>query len=67
MTLQEKKNEYLKLLDRYYKAEKWFYKQDDSYFDTVEGKKEYKALIGIIDRLKVLFNEIEKEEGLLNK
>lgn len=63
MTLQEKKNEYLKLLDRYYKAEKWFYKQDDSYFDSVEGKKEYKALIGIIARLRELFNEIEKEEG----
>ena len=67
MTLQDKKNEYMKLLDRYYKAEKWFYKQDDSYFDSVEGKKEYKALIGIIARLRELFNEIEKEEGLLNK
>lgn len=57
MTVKEA--EYYKLLDRYYKAEKWFCKQEDSYFDNVEDKKEYKAFIMIIDRLKILYNEIE--------
>ena len=61
MTVKEA--EYYKLLDRYYKAEKWFYAQDDSYFDSVEGKKEYKAFIKIIQRLGELFNELR----LLNK
>ena len=56
MTVKEA--EYYKLLDRYYKAEKWFCKQEDSYFDNVEDKKEYKAFIMIIDRLKILYNEI---------
>ena len=57
MTVKEA--EYYKLLDRYYKAEKWFYQQDSSYFDNVEDKKEYKAFIMIIDRLKILYNEIK--------
>lgn len=57
MTVKEA--EYYKLLDRYYKAEKWFCKQEDSYFDNVEGKKEYKVFIGIIERLKVLYEEIK--------
>lgn len=57
MTVKEA--EYYKLLDRYYKAEKWFCKQEDSYFDNVEDKKEYKAFIMIIDKLKTLYNEIE--------
>ncbi len=57
MTVKEA--EYYKLLDRYYKAEKWFCKQEDSYFDNVEDKKEYKAFLMIIDRLKILYNEIE--------
>ena len=56
MTVKEA--EYYKLLDRYYKAEKWFCKQEDSYFDNVEDKKEYKAFIMIIDKLKTLYNEI---------
>ena len=59
MTLQDKKNEYNKLLNRYFSAEKWFYQQDNSYFDNVEDKKEYKAFIMIIDRLKILYNEIK--------
>lgn len=60
MTVKEA--EYYKLLDRYYKAEKWFCKQEDSYFDNVEGQKEYKVFIGIIERLKVLYEEIKATE-----
>lgn len=57
--LENKKKEYNKLLNRYFNAEKWFYQQDNSYFDNVEDKKEYKAFIMIIDKLKTLYNEIE--------
>ena len=57
--LENKKKEYNKLLNRYFNAEKWFYQQDNSYFDNVEDKKEYKAFIMIIDRLKILYNEIK--------
>lgn len=57
--LENKKKEYNKLLNRYFSAEKWFYQQDSSYFDNVEDKKEYKAFIMIIDKLKTLYNEIE--------
>ncbi len=60
MTVKEA--EYYKLLDRYYKAEKWFCKQEDSYFDNVEGQKEYKAFMGIIERLRVLYEEIKATE-----
>lgn len=56
--LENKKKEYNKLLNRYFNAEKWFYQQDNSYFDNVEDKKEYKAFLMIIDRLKILYNEI---------
>lgn len=57
--IEAKKKEYNKLLNRYFSAEKWFYQQDNSYFDNVEDKKEYKAFIMIIDKLKTLYNEIE--------
>lgn len=57
--IEQKKKEYNQLLARYYKADKWFYEQPDTYFDSVEGKKEYKAFIGIISRLKDLYNDIE--------
>ena len=57
MTVKEA--EYNKLLNRYFNAEKWFYQQDSSYFDNVEDKKEYKAFIMIIDKLKTLYNEIK--------
>ena len=57
--IEAKKKEYNKLLNRYFNAEKWFYQQDSSYFDNVEDKKEYKAFIMIIDRLKILYNEIK--------
>ena len=57
--LENKRKEYNKLLNRYFNAEKWFYQQDNSYFDNVEDKKEYKAFIMIIDRLKILYNEIK--------
>ena len=57
--IEAKKKEYNKLLNRYFSAEKWFYQQDSSYFDNVEDKKEYKAFLMIIDRLKILYNEIE--------
>lgn len=57
--IEEKKKEYNHLLGRYYNADKWFCGQPDSYFDTLEGQVEYKAFIGIIDRLKVLYNEIQ--------
>ena len=56
--IEVKKKEYNKLLNRYFNAEKWFYAQDNSYFDNVEDKKEYKAFLMIIDRLKILYNEI---------
>lgn len=56
--IEAKKKEYNKLLNRYFSAEKWFYQQDNSYFDNVEDKKEYKAFLMIIDRLKILYNEI---------
>lgn len=56
--LEAKKKEYNKLLNRYFNAEKWFYQQDSSYFDNVEDKKEYKAFLMIIDKLKTLYNEI---------
>lgn len=56
--LENKKKEYNKLLNRYFDAGKWFYQQDNSYFDNVEDKKEYKAFLMIIDRLKILYNEI---------
>ena len=57
--IEAKKKEYNKLLNRYFNAGKWFYQQDNSYFDNVEDKKEYKAFIMIIDKLKTLYNEIE--------
>ena len=57
--LEDKKKEYYKLYDRYVKADEWFRKQDSSYFESVEGKKEYKALREIIRQLNNLYNEIE--------
>ena len=57
--LENKKKEYNILLDRYYKAESWFKLQDKEYFNNVEDKKEYKAFLIIIEKLKVLFNEIK--------
>ena len=60
--LEDKKKEYNKLLDRYFKAESWFKLQDDTYFDNVEGKKEYKAFTMIIEKLNILFNEIKAAE-----
>ena len=56
--LENKRKEYNKLLNRYFNAEKWFYQQDNSYFDNVEDKKEYKAFTDIIYKLKTLYNEI---------
>ena len=34
-------------------------KQDSSYFESVEGKKEYRAFKEIINKLNALYNEIE--------
>ena len=59
MNLENKKKEYNKLLDRFLKAEKWFYNQDNNYFDNIGDKKEYKAFKEIIRQLNNLYNEIE--------
>ena len=58
MNLENKKKEYYKLYDRFAKADEWFKKQDSSYFESVEGKKEYKAFREIIRQLNNLYNEI---------
>ena len=57
--LENKKKEYYKLYDRFVKADEWFKKQDSRYFESVEGKKEYKAFREIIRQLNALYNEIE--------
>ena len=57
--LENKKKEYYKLYDRYVKADEWFKKQDSSYFESIEGKKEYRAFKEIINKLNALYNEIE--------
>lgn len=57
MTVKEA--EYYNLLGRYYKAEKWFCKQEDSYFDNIEMQKEYRAFMGIVERLRILYEEIK--------
>ena len=57
--LENKKKEYYKLYDRFVKADNWFKKQDSSYFESIEGKKEYRAFKEIINKLNALYNEIE--------
>ena len=57
--LENKKKEYYKLYDRFVKAYNWFKTQDNDYFESIEGKKEYKALREIIRQLNNLYNEIE--------
>ena len=57
--LENKKKEYYKLYDRFVKADNWFKTQDSSYFESIEGKKEYRAFKEIINKLNVLYNEIE--------
>ena len=57
MNLENKKKEYNNLLNRFLKAEKWFYNQDDNYFNDIENKKEYKAFKEIIRQLNKLYNE----------
>ena len=57
--LENKKKEYYKLYDRFVKADEWFKTQDNDYFESIEGKKEYKALREIIRQLNNLYNEIE--------
>ena len=59
--LENKKKEYYKLYDRFVKADNWFKTQDNDYFESVEGKKEYMALREIIRQLNNLYNEIEAE------
>ena len=57
--LENKKKEYYKLYDRFVKADEWFKKQDNDYFKSIEGKKEYRAFKEIINKLNALYNEIE--------
>ena len=57
--LENKKKEYYKLYDRFVKADNWFRRQDSSYFESIEGKKEYRAFKEIINKLNALYNEIE--------
>ena len=57
--LENKKKEYYKLYDRFVKADKWFKTQDNDYFESIEGKKEYKAFREIIRQLNALYYEIE--------
>ena len=59
--LENKTKEYYKLYDRFVKADEWFKKQDSSYFESIEGKKEYRAFKEIINKLNALYNEIEAE------
>ena len=59
MNLENKKKEYYKLYDRFVKADEWFKKQDNDYFKSIEGKKEYRAFKEIINKLNTLYNEIE--------
>ena len=57
--LENKKKEYYKLYDRFVKADSWFKTQDNDYFESVEGKKEYRVFKEIISKLNALYNEIE--------
>ena len=57
--LENKKKEYYKLYDRFVKANNWFKTQDNDYFESIEGKKEYKVFREIIRQLNNLYNEIE--------
>ena len=57
--LENKKKEYYKLYDRFVKADNWFKTQDNDYFESVEDKKEYRAFKEIINKLNILYNEIE--------
>ena len=57
--LENKKKEYYKLYDRFVKADEWFKKQGNDYFESIEGKKEYRAFKEIINKLNALYNEIE--------
>ena len=56
MSLENKKKEYNNLLNRFLKAEKWFYNQDNGYFNGIEYKKEYKSFKEIIRQLNKLYN-----------
>ena len=56
--LENKKKEYYKLYDRFVKADEWFKTQDNDYFESIEGKKEYKVFREIIRQLNKLYNEI---------
>ena len=57
--LENKTKEYYKLYDRFVKADNWFKTQDNDYFESIVGKKEYKAFREIIRQLINLYNEIE--------
>ena len=63
--LENKKKEYYKLYDRFVKADNWFKTQDNDYFESIEGKKEYRAFKEIINKLNALYNEIEAINQLL--
>lgn len=60
--LQNMKKEYNVLLNRLNNADIWFSKQDNSYFDNVERKKEYRALVSILSKLCKLHTDIKKLE-----
>ena len=57
--LENKKKEYYKLYDRFVKADNWFKIQGNDYFESIEGKKEYRVFKEIINKLNALYNEIE--------
>ena len=57
--LENKKKEYYKLYNRFVKADEWFKEQDNDYFESIEGRKEYKVFREIIRQLNNLYNEIE--------
>ena len=57
--LENKKKEYYKLYDRFVKADNWFKTQDNDYFESVEDNNEYRAFKEIINKLNILYNEIE--------
>lgn len=60
--LQSMKKEYNVLLNRLNNADVWFSKQSNDYFNDVERKKEYRALIGILSKLCKLHIDIKKLE-----
>ena len=59
--LENKQKEYYKLYDRFVKADNWFKTQDNDYFESIEGKKEYRAFKEIINKLNTLYKYLKRQ------